>query len=35
MIDGNASSAQAAKTVERLPGLVAAAWGFAQLAGVE
>ncbi|MBO9711976.1 phosphotransferase family protein [Sphingomonas sp.] len=35
LIDGNASSAQAAKTVERLPGLVAAAWGFAQKAGAE
>jgi aminoglycoside phosphotransferase (APT) family kinase protein len=35
MIDGNASSAQAAKTVERLPGLVAAAWGFAVAAGAE
>lgn len=33
MIDGNASSAQAAKTVERLPGLAAAAWHFAQRAG--
>lgn len=33
MLDGNASSAQAAKTVERLPGLAAAAWGFAQTAG--
>jgi aminoglycoside phosphotransferase (APT) family kinase protein len=33
MIDGNASSAQAAKTVERLPGLVASSWGFAQKAG--
>lgn len=33
MRDGNASSAQAAKTVERLPGLAAAAWGFAQAAG--
>ncbi len=33
MIDGNASSAQAAKTVERMPGLVAAAWHFAQAAG--
>ena len=33
MIDGNASSAQAQQTVERLPGLVAAAWGFAQMAG--
>lgn len=33
MLDGNASSAQAAKTVERLPGLVAAAWHFAQAAG--
>ncbi|MDV3456546.1 phosphotransferase family protein [Sphingomonas sp. HF-S4] len=33
VLDGNASSAQAAKTVERLPGLVAAAWGFAEKAG--
>jgi aminoglycoside phosphotransferase (APT) family kinase protein len=33
MLDGNASSAQAAKTVERLPGLAAAAWHFAQEAG--
>ncbi len=33
MLDGNASSAQAAKTVERLPGLAAAAWHFAQRAG--
>ena len=33
MIDGNASSAQAAATVERLPGLAAAAWQFAQEAG--
>ncbi|WP_137863974.1 MULTISPECIES: phosphotransferase family protein [unclassified Sphingomonas] len=33
MIDGNASSAQAAATVERLPGLVAAAWHFARAAG--
>ncbi|NIJ64494.1 aminoglycoside phosphotransferase (APT) family kinase protein [Sphingomonas leidyi] len=33
MIDGNASSAQAAATVERLPGLVAAAWHFAREAG--
>ena len=33
MIDGNASSAQAARTVARLPGLVAASWAFAQLAG--
>jgi aminoglycoside phosphotransferase (APT) family kinase protein len=33
MLDGNASSAQAARTVERLPGLAAAAWGFAQAAG--
>ncbi len=33
LIDGNASSAQAAKTVERLPGLVAAAWSFAERAG--
>ncbi len=33
MIDGNASSANAAATVERLPGLVAQAWHFAQGAG--
>lgn len=33
IIDGNASSTQAAKTVERLPGLVAAAWEFAERAG--
>nr|WP_246352148.1 phosphotransferase family protein [Sphingomonas xinjiangensis] len=33
MLDGNASSAQAAATVERLPGLAAAAWGFAEQAG--
>ena len=33
MLDGNASSAQAAKTVERLPGLAAAAWEFARKAG--
>jgi aminoglycoside phosphotransferase (APT) family kinase protein len=33
MIDGNASSAQAAATVERLPGLAAAAWHFAERAG--
>ncbi len=33
MIDGNASSANAAATVERLPGLVAQAWHFAQEAG--
>ncbi|KTF69307.1 phosphotransferase family protein [Sphingomonas sp. HT-1] len=33
MIDGNASSAQAAATVERLPGLAAAAWHFARKAG--
>ncbi|MES2444937.1 MAG: phosphotransferase family protein [Pseudomonadota bacterium] len=33
MIDGNASSAQAAATVARMPGLVAAAWDFAQKAG--
>ncbi|MDG2532738.1 phosphotransferase family protein [Sphingomonas sp. HITSZ_GF] len=33
IIDGNASSAQASKTVERLPGLVATAWHFAQEAG--
>lgn len=33
MIDGNASSAQAAATVERLPGLAAASWSFAERAG--
>ena len=33
MLDGNASSAEAAKTVARLPGLAAAAWGFAEAAG--
>ncbi|MET0308127.1 MAG: phosphotransferase family protein [Sphingomonas sp.] len=33
IIDGNASSAQAAATVERMPGLVASAWHFAQEAG--
>lgn len=33
MIDGNASSAQAAATVERLPGLASAAWHFAERAG--
>ena len=33
MLDGNASSAQAAATVEKLPGLARAAWGFAQAAG--
>lgn len=33
MLDGNASSAQAASTVARLPGLAAAAWHFAQRAG--
>ncbi|MBB4839034.1 aminoglycoside phosphotransferase (APT) family kinase protein [Sphingomonas kyeonggiensis] len=33
MIDGNASSANAAATVERLPGLVAQAWHFAREAG--
>jgi aminoglycoside phosphotransferase (APT) family kinase protein len=33
IVDGTASSAQAAKTVERLPGLAAAAWGFAKKAG--
>jgi aminoglycoside phosphotransferase (APT) family kinase protein len=35
MLDGNASSAQAARTVERLPGLAAAAWEFARAAGAE
>lgn len=33
VIDGNASSAQAAETVARLPGLAASAWGFAEKAG--
>ncbi|UZK66761.1 phosphotransferase family protein [Sphingomonas sp. M1-B02] len=33
MIEGNASSAQAAATVARLPGLAASAWGFAREAG--
>jgi aminoglycoside phosphotransferase (APT) family kinase protein len=33
IIDGNASSSQAAATVERMPGLVASAWHFAQEAG--
>lgn len=33
MLDGNASSAQAAETVARLPGLAAAAWQFAERAG--
>ena len=33
IIDGNASSDQAAKTVERLPGLAASAWHFAREAG--
>jgi aminoglycoside phosphotransferase (APT) family kinase protein len=33
MIDGNASSDQAAATVARLPGLAAAAWRFAERAG--
>jgi aminoglycoside phosphotransferase (APT) family kinase protein len=33
MIDGNASSSQAADTVKRLPALVAAAWAFAKEAG--
>ena len=33
MIDGNASSTKAAATVERMPGLVAAAWEFAERAG--
>jgi aminoglycoside phosphotransferase (APT) family kinase protein len=35
MFEGNASSAEAEKTVARMPGLVAAAWSFAQLAGAE
>lgn len=33
VIDGNASSAQAAETVARLPGLAESAWHFAQEAG--
>ncbi|WP_448664319.1 phosphotransferase family protein [Sphingomonas sp. CJ20] len=33
ILDGNASSDQAAATVEKLPGLAAAAWHFAQEAG--
>jgi len=33
IIDGNASSAQAERTVARLPALAAAAWGFAERAG--
>ncbi len=33
LIDGNASSDQAAATVERLPGLAASAWHFAREAG--
>lgn len=33
MLDGNASSANAAATVARLPGLAAAAWSFARKAG--
>lgn len=33
IIDGNASSTQAAATVERLPGLAASAWHFAQKTG--
>ncbi|KRC82013.1 phosphotransferase family protein [Sphingomonas sp. Root241] len=33
IIDGNASSDQAAKTVERLPGLAASAWHFAREVG--
>ncbi|MEO5867065.1 MAG: phosphotransferase family protein [Sphingomonas sp.] len=33
IVDGTASSAQAARTVERLPALAAAAWGFAKKAG--
>ncbi|MCW3847771.1 phosphotransferase family protein [Sphingomonas sp. LB-2] len=33
IIDGNASSTQAAATAERMPGLVAAAWEFAERAG--
>jgi aminoglycoside phosphotransferase (APT) family kinase protein len=33
IVDGTASSAQAAKTAERVPGLAAAAWHFAKAAG--
>jgi len=33
IIDGNASSAQAERTVQRLPALADAAWGFAKRAG--
>jgi len=33
IVDGTASSAQAAKTAERVPGLAAAAWHFAERAG--
>jgi aminoglycoside phosphotransferase (APT) family kinase protein len=33
MLDGNASSTQAAATVAQLPGLAEAAWGFAERAG--
>lgn len=33
VLDGNASSAQAAKTAERVPALAQAAWDFAQRAG--
>lgn len=33
ILDGNASSAHAVQTVERLPGLAAAAWAFAEKAG--
>ena len=35
IVDGTASSAQAAKTAERVPGLAAAAWGFAKQAGAK
>ena len=35
ILDGNASSDQAAKTVERLPGLAASAWHFAREAGAQ
>ena len=35
IVDGTASSAQAAKTVERVPALAAAAWGFAKQAGAK
>jgi aminoglycoside phosphotransferase (APT) family kinase protein len=35
IVDGTASSAQAAKTAERVPSLAAAAWGFAKQAGAK